>query len=68
MATNKKYTVLLVEDGTTWTAQIARRASARKTIISKSQDGFASQEEAQAWGDEQLVEFAKIAQAKNKRS
>lgn len=67
MATNKKYDIVLVEDGSTWTAQITRRASARKTVISKAQEGFASQEEAAAWGEAQLVEFAKIAQAKNKR-
>jgi len=67
MAKSKKFDVRLIEEGATWTAQITRRKTARETIVSKSQDGFASESEAQAWGDEQLADFVKNAAEKNKR-
>jgi len=67
MAINKKFDIRLIEEGTTWTAQITRRVTARKTIVSKAQDGFASESEAQTWADAELEMFVKTVVARNKR-
>jgi len=67
MAKNKKFDICLIEEGTTWTAQITRRVTARKTIVSKSEQGFASESEAQTWADAQLEIFVKTVVARNKR-
>jgi len=67
MAINKKYDICLVEENSTWTAQITRRVTSRQTIVSKAQAGFATEAEAQSWGEEELKMFVKVAQDKNKR-
>jgi len=67
MATSKKFDIRLIEENATWTAQITRRVTARKTIVSKAQDGFTSEAEAQAWADEEFKTFVKVSQERNKR-
>jgi len=67
MSTNKKFDIRLVEEDSTWTAQITRRKTARETIVSKSETGFATEKEAKAWADEALVEFLATVKARNSR-
>ena len=67
MSNSKKFDIRLIEDGATWTAQITRRKTAKETIVSKSQDGFASETEAKAWADTELVSFLATITARNKR-
>jgi len=67
MAKNKKFDIVLIEEGASWTAQITRRVTARKTIVSKAQDGFASESDAQTWADEQLEVFVKTIAQRNQR-
>ncbi len=66
MSQGKKYNVRLVQKGEKWTAEITRRASARKTLVSKRKDHFTSEAEAQAWGDEALKGFLKVQVKRNK--
>jgi hypothetical protein len=63
----KKYDYRVVQNGKTWTAEITRRATSKKTVISKSQDGFASEAEAKAWGEEELKSFLENLGKRNKR-
>jgi len=67
MATSKKFSINLVEENSTWTAQIIRRVTARNSIVSKAQDGFATQAQAQTWADEEFKIFVKVSQERNKR-
>ena len=67
MSNSKKFDINLLEDGTTWTAQITRRKTARETIISKSETGFKSEADAKVWADEALKEFLETVNARNKR-
>ncbi len=67
MSNSKKFDIRLLEEGSTWTAQITRRKTARETIVSKSETGFASEKEAKAWADEALVEFLATVTARNNR-
>lgn len=59
MTQSKKYSCRVSQDGTTWTAEIVRRASAKKSIVTTKQAGFASEAEAQAWGETEVTGFLK---------
>ena len=67
MSKGKKYSYRVVEEGAGWTAQIVRKISVKESAVSKSQDGFASEKEAQAWGETQLKTFLKSLSERNKR-
>ena len=66
MAASKKYESRLTESVVSegglqeWTAEIIRRASAKKIVVSKSQGGFASEAEAQAWAEKELAVFLEL--------
>jgi len=58
MAKGKKYDYRATQDdGGVWTAEITRRVTSRKTVVSKSQGGFATESEALAWGEEEIKSF-----------
>lgn len=67
MTKGKKYDYRITQDNTTWTAQILRRKTARETIVSKSQDGFASEATALEWAQTELKSFLKSLSDRNKR-
>ena len=54
MATGKKFDYRISESDGNWRAEITRRASARKIVTSKAQDGFASEAEATQWTEAEL--------------
>ncbi len=43
-----------------WSAEIVRRATATKTVVSKTQGGFTSEAEAQAWAEKELAVFLEL--------
>ncbi|MDH5184965.1 MAG: DUF3622 domain-containing protein, partial [Gammaproteobacteria bacterium] len=59
MTQSKKYSCRISQDGTNWSAEIIRRASAKKSIVTKKQDGFATEAEAQTWGETEVSNFLK---------
>ena len=67
MSKSKKYAVSVEQHEDAWKAQILRQVTSRKTAVSKQQDGFASREEAEQWGAEQLAEFTKVQSGSNVR-
>ena len=67
MAKGKKYDFQVTAEGETWSASILRQASARKTVVSKRQDGFASEQEATAWAETELKGFLEQQVERNKR-
>ncbi len=48
-------------------AQIIRKASSKTFIVSKEQEGFASEEDAKKWAEEQLLAFTNTQSLNNKR-
>lgn len=66
MSKGKKFDYRVVQDNTTWTAEITRRATSTKTVVSKSQDGFATEAEAQEWGETELKSIVKTVSDRNK--
>ncbi|SIS99704.1 DUF3622 domain-containing protein [Neptunomonas antarctica] len=67
MSKSKKFELRVVQNDTGWTVEIIRQKTAKETIVSKSQDGFTSAEEAQAWGETELESFLKALTERNKR-
>lgn len=67
MTQSKKYDFSLSQEKDLWSAAITRRASAKKTIITKSQDGFKTEGEAKQWAESELVSFTAKQSAQNKR-
>jgi hypothetical protein len=59
MTQSKKYTCRAVQDGTNWTAEILRRVTAKETRLTKAQDGFSTESEAQAWGEKEIATLLK---------
>lgn len=54
-----KYGYRILQSGEQWTAEITRKASNRKTVVSKKQKGFTSETEAEEWAKQELAEFLK---------
>lgn len=67
MTQNKKYNSEISKEKSRWKAEIIRRASAKKNIVSKSQADFKTKKEATAWAQEQLASFTTTQSEQNKR-
>ena len=67
MTKGKKFDFRVVPGKDGWSAEIIRRASRQKMVVSKSQDGFASEAEAQEWGEKELKEFSQNQNERNKK-
>lgn len=64
---NKKYDYRLIQDESGWTAQIVRRITSKGSVVSKSQAGFSTEDEAQLWGQKELESFLENLKQKNQR-
>ncbi len=67
MAKSKKYDFRVVPKKSGWSTEIIRRVTTQKITISKSQEGFSSESEAQAWGEVMLKSFVEGLTERNKR-
>ncbi|NOX92580.1 MAG: DUF3622 domain-containing protein [Gammaproteobacteria bacterium] len=67
MTTNKKYDYRVTQEKTDWIAEITRRVTSKKTTVSKSQNGFATEADAKAWGEKELALFLENLTKRNKR-
>jgi Protein of unknown function (DUF3622) len=67
MAKAKKFDCRVVKDGTGWAAEIVRRKTSKELLVSKRQGGFATEAEAQEWGQKALESFLLSLKERNKR-
>ena len=67
MKESKKYSTRTSQEKDTWSAEVIRRASAKKTIVSKTQAGFKTEAEATEWAEKELVIFTAKQSEQNKR-
>jgi hypothetical protein len=67
MTASKKYSIRTSQEKDTWAAEIVRRASASKTIVSKTQGDFKTEAEATEWAEKELVLFTAKQSEQNKR-
>lgn len=70
MSTNKRYNSQVSKDETSglWRAEILRRASSKRNVVSKTQDGFANEAEANKWAEAELVEFLALNERNKRKS
>lgn len=66
MPKSRKYDIRVTQTEAGWSGEIVRRASAKKSVVSKTQDGFATEAEARAWADAEMVAFLALNE-RNKR-
>ena len=59
MTQSKKYDYQVSQDQATWAVKIIRRASSKKSVVTKSQSGFSTEAEAQAWGQDEVKTLLK---------
>ncbi len=52
-----KFAVRVTEKRSGWCAEITRQVTSRKTVVSKRETGFESEELAKAWGEKELAQF-----------
>jgi hypothetical protein len=71
MSQSKKYTFQLKQDDSGWSVEILRRASSKKIVITKSQGGFATETEAQSWGENEvqtLIKKTNLSESQKRRA
>ena len=66
MTTGKKYDYRVAKTKAGWSAEITRRVTSKRTAVSKSQDGFASEAEALAWAKKELEQLIKNVSERSK--
>jgi frataxin-like iron-binding protein CyaY len=54
-----KFNYRVIQNKTTWTAEIIRKATANKMVVSTKQGGFTTEEEAETWAKSKLETFVK---------
>lgn len=67
MTQSKKYDYQITQDNAGWTTKIIRQVTSKKTVVSKRQDGFTTESEAQEWGREEMKGFLNNLNERNKR-
>ena len=67
MIKGKKYDFRINQMDASWTVEIIRKVTSKKTIVSKRQSGFTSEAEAQEWGQKELKAFLQNLHEQNKR-
>lgn len=64
---SKKYQTEVLEENGKWTARITRKLSSKKSTVSKQQEGFATQAEAETWANDTLATFIDTQKTANNR-
>lgn len=67
MSQGKKYSYQVNQTDGGWSAEIRRQASQKKTVVSKRQDNFATEADAQKWAEAELAQFLQQQVERNKR-
>jgi hypothetical protein len=67
MTQHKKFDYQIKQDANTWSAEITRRVSARRSSVSKKQDGFATEALAIEWATAELAVFLEKQKQANAR-
>ena len=66
MAKSKKYDCCVQHNDTGWSVEIIRKVTAKKTVVSKRQDGFATESDAIEWGQNEVKVFLQQHNERNK--
>ena len=52
-----KFNYRLVQNDKSWSAEIIRKMTAKKVVVTLKKDGFATEKEADTWGKSELESF-----------
>lgn len=63
----KKYDFRVFKTNETWNAEIIRRVTSVKTVVSKKQSNFKKEVDATAWAEQEIVLFLQKQSERNKR-
>lgn len=55
-----KFNYRLVQKDKNWSAEIIRNITSKKTIVTMKKDNFATEKEADAWGETELESFVTV--------
>jgi len=64
---SKKYNIAIAQEDNGWAASIIRKVSAKKTTVTKAQEGFGSEDEAKTWAETELKSLLELLAKRNKR-
>ena len=67
MTQGKKFSYQITQQYNEWCAEILRQVSYKKTVVSKRQENFKTEGEAQAWAEKELEQFLQQQVERNKR-
>ncbi|ALG50874.1 TPA: DUF3622 domain-containing protein [Vibrio parahaemolyticus] len=67
MSKNPKFAIRVTEKRNGWSAEITRQVTSRKTMVSKRETGFDSEEKAQVWAEQELAGFIENQVVRNER-
>ncbi len=67
MSKNQKFAIRVTEKRNGWCAEITRQVTSRKTVVSKRETGFESEEKAKAWAEQELAGFVQNQVVRNER-
>ncbi len=67
MSKGKKYAYRVAKNRNNWKVEITRQVTSSRTVVSKRQAGFATEEEAKEWGEKELKSFVENLSEKNKQ-
>ncbi|EPN4955962.1 DUF3622 domain-containing protein [Vibrio diabolicus] len=67
MSKNPKFAIRVTEKRNGWSAEITRQVTSRKTVVSKRETGFDSEEKALAWAEQELAGFIQNQVVRNER-
>ncbi len=67
MSKGKKYEYRVMQAVQGWAAEIIRHATAKEIVVSKRQEGFSSETDAQAWAENELPAFLQKQAERNRR-
>ena len=57
MGKSRKYSAHVLKNDSGFVAEIHRRMTSKKFVVTKHKEGFATEAEAQAWADKELESF-----------
>jgi len=67
MATSKKYSISIEQNGAHWIAKISRKVSYKSTIVTKQKDDFSNEKDAKVWAEETISELMNTQRKSNER-
>ena len=68
MKQSKKFAYHIIKEDSSWSVEIIRRVTAKKTRVSKRENGFSSEEEAEKWGKSEVETFLKNLNPMHRKS